>query len=282
MRIAVLADIHSNYTAFKRCVDYIEEQGINTYIFLGDYISDCAYPQDTLDLLYKIKEEKQCFILKGNREEYMLAHHTGDERYTWVKGSSQTGSLLYTYENLREKDLDFFESLPISATIEIKGCTPFEIAHGSLENSRGWLYPNNEESQKTVEQMKTNLLVNGHIHLMRSTTYGDKKIVTVGAVGVPLESNGKSQFAILEYKNNEWQEEFVTLEYDIEAEIQRMDKSGLSDYAPAWIRAGKKTLRTGDNIPLELLSLAHQYREKEGDTKLEERHFEVADKELGI
>lgn len=282
MRIAVLADIHSNYTAFKRCVDYVEEQGINTYIFLGDYISDCAYPQESLNLLYKLKEEKNCYFLKGNREEYMLAHHAGDERYTWHKGSSQTGSLLYTYENLREKDLNFFESLPISATIEIPGCIPFEIAHGSIANSRGWLYPNNEASLEAVKEMKTKLLVNGHIHLMRSTTYGDKKIVTVGAVGVPLESHGKCQFAILDFKEDEWQEEFVTLEYDIEAEIQRMDESGLSEYAPMWIKAGKKTLRTGENIPLDLLSLAQQYRKNEGREKLEERHFELAAKELGI
>jgi len=45
MKIAVLSDIHSNYHAFSACVNYALEKEIANFLFLGDYVSDCAYPQ---------------------------------------------------------------------------------------------------------------------------------------------------------------------------------------------------------------------------------------------
>lgn len=167
MKLAIFSDIHSNYVAFRRCVDYIEELGITHIVFLGDYISDGANPQKTMDLVYELREKYTCWFLKGNREEYMLAHRGGDPRYTWTV-SSATGSLLYTYNNLREKDLDFFASLPTTDTVEIDGYPTFEICHGSLSNTRGVMYPNNAVSLESLSLMKTNLLVGGHIHMLFS------------------------------------------------------------------------------------------------------------------
>ena len=40
MKIAVLSDIHGNHVAFRKCIEYIEEQNINHCILLGDYIGE--------------------------------------------------------------------------------------------------------------------------------------------------------------------------------------------------------------------------------------------------
>ena len=42
MKIAVMADIHSNIEAFKTCYEEAEKQGVTEYIFLGDYLGDMA------------------------------------------------------------------------------------------------------------------------------------------------------------------------------------------------------------------------------------------------
>ena len=39
-KIGVIADIHSNYTAFKTAVEYMKAQGIDEFFLLGDYVSD--------------------------------------------------------------------------------------------------------------------------------------------------------------------------------------------------------------------------------------------------
>ena len=52
MKIAVMADIHSNIEAFKTCYEEAEKQGVTEYIFLGDYLGDMANPQETLSLFH--------------------------------------------------------------------------------------------------------------------------------------------------------------------------------------------------------------------------------------
>ena len=60
MKIAVLADIHGNHIALEKCLKYIEDQKIDTYIFLGDYVGEMPYPQITMQMLYKLRHTKKC------------------------------------------------------------------------------------------------------------------------------------------------------------------------------------------------------------------------------
>ncbi len=51
MKIAVLSDIHGNYIALRECIKYAVEKGIETFVFLGDYVGELAYPQKTMEIL---------------------------------------------------------------------------------------------------------------------------------------------------------------------------------------------------------------------------------------
>ena len=73
MKIAVMADIHSNIEAFKTCYEEAEKQGVTEYIFLGDYLGDMANPQETLCLLHEIQTKYPCTFVRGNKEEYWIS-----------------------------------------------------------------------------------------------------------------------------------------------------------------------------------------------------------------
>lgn len=45
LKIAVLSDIHGNYTALQKCLDYAVNIGVDTFIFLGDYLGELACPK---------------------------------------------------------------------------------------------------------------------------------------------------------------------------------------------------------------------------------------------
>ena len=72
MKIGIISDIHSNIYAFKACTEYMEKHKCDEYFFLGDYISDTPYTRETMDYLYEFMENHTCYLLRGNREEYML------------------------------------------------------------------------------------------------------------------------------------------------------------------------------------------------------------------
>ena len=72
MKVGVIADIHSNQTAFRACVDYMVNAGCEEFLLLGDFISDTAGARQTMELLYELMEQFPCHVLRGNREEYMI------------------------------------------------------------------------------------------------------------------------------------------------------------------------------------------------------------------
>lgn len=113
-KVALMADIHSNFHAFQACYADAVTCGADSFVFLGDYVSDLAQPRQTLDLLYRICNTYPTVCLSENRERYMLEHANGSSDFS---RGSKSGSLLFTYEHLRQKDLDFFRRLKISDTI---------------------------------------------------------------------------------------------------------------------------------------------------------------------
>ena len=87
-----MSDIHGNFHAFQACFDDAVRQGAEGFLFLGDYVSDLAEPERTMDLLYEIQAAYPTICLSGNRERYMLERERGETSF--VPGS-RSGSLLF-------------------------------------------------------------------------------------------------------------------------------------------------------------------------------------------
>lgn len=285
MKIAVLSDIHSNYHAFKACIDYAKALKISHFLFLGDYISDCAYPQKTMELLYYLKKQDQCWFIKGNREEYLLEHRTNAED-GWSMPSSATGSILYTYQGLKSGDLDFFESMKISDCMNLEGYPPFWYCHGSMDNTRGDLRFTSNNVDKLLEEMPVSMLVCGHTHTQGIYEMNGKRIVNVGSVGIPWFYQGDTQFAILSGEHDSWEVQLIQLEYDKKQAVKELYESGLVYQANIWTKLVEETLLTGRDRSRECLDIALAIcKEREGIaswTTLAEGYWEEAAKTLGI
>lgn len=70
MNVAVLADVHGNYIALERCLEYAFSRNISTFFFLGDYIGELAHPERTMKILYDMNDRYRCYFIKGNKEDY--------------------------------------------------------------------------------------------------------------------------------------------------------------------------------------------------------------------
>lgn len=244
LNIAVLSDIHGNYIALQQCLDYAVNLGIDTFIFLGDYIGELAYPQKTMDILYSVKEKYNCFFIKGNKEDYWIAYE--QDPTGWNEYDSTTGSLYYAYQNLSPKDLQFFKSLPLKKELEFDGLLPITICHGSPLKANEKLLPDDENTFQIMENDRSDYILCGHTHVQGKIEHSGKVVLNAGSVGVPLHSNGKSQFMILKGSPGIWDYEFVGLEYDVETVIADLHASELSKKAPFWCKVSEHLLRTGE------------------------------------
>ena len=254
-KAAVFSDIHSNYHAFAACYEDAKAHGAVCFIFLGDYISDLADPQKTLDLVYEIQSKYPTFCLRGNRERYMLEYKNGIASF---QQGSKTGSLLYTYKQLRDRDLAFFDSLPIYDRIEWNGM-PFEIAHAIKEDDRYYFEETDGKMDCVFPQMETNFMLTGHSHKQYIQRCGEKTIINPGSIGVPRRYGYLTQYAMLEFTGQSVECTLYQIPYDAKAMLHRQFESGLTEYAPYWAIGILYDVLTGEEYTLKLLERVLDY-----------------------
>lgn len=76
MKILIMGDIHSNYVAFEKCIEEINS--VDKIIMLGDYVSDCPYPQRTMEQVWHLKKHFQTCTLEKAKALERQHNHKGD------------------------------------------------------------------------------------------------------------------------------------------------------------------------------------------------------------
>jgi predicted phosphodiesterase len=265
MDIAVLSDIHGNYVALERCLKYAFSRGISTFFFLGDYIGELAYPQRTMQILYNLNHEYQCYFIKGNKEEYWLKYRADGEK-GWKDRSSTSGALLYAYNSLTKRDMEFFSQLQPTQEIVIDKLPEIIICHGSPYKINEKLLPDDVRTIEIMNCVNASIILCGHSHVQRKIVHNEKCVFNPGAVGVPFCSEGKTQFLILHGSDGMWSEEFISLEYDVDRVINDLHKAKLDEHAPYWSLITEHILSKGNVSHSEILVRAMELC-KEGTGK---------------
>lgn len=241
MKLAVLSDIHSNYEAFKSCVQYLEKIKVDAYVFLGDYIGDLPCPEKTMMLMEEIRKKRRCYIIRGNKEEYIL-NGLGGDHPEWDGYPSVVGMLRYSFEHAREKDKAFFDSLPIESTIKIEGYPDIRICHGSIDSTKGEI---EKESAEFFKNIPEKYILCGHTHKAKVTYVADKIIWNPGPVGLPTGGEMAARCMVLHGKNHDWKPEYLEIPYDVDAEVKSMRAEGLFYIAPYWSVVTEDLLKGG-------------------------------------
>jgi len=283
MDIAVFSDIHGNYEALTTCLSYALDRNIDTFLLLGDYVAELAYPKRAMKLIYEMKEKYNCTFIRGNKEDYWIDYRR-EPNPCWKDNDSTTGMLLYAYKNLSDSDIDFFEAMPIVKRMEFKEYEPFIICHGSPFRTKEKMIFGTDRIREIMDNFEENLIICGHTHKQGKEEYNGKRVLNTGALGIPLGSDGKAQFIILHGESGNWTEEFVSLEYDYEKVIADMYEDDLFFHAPCWSRITERLLRDGKISNGSVLSRAMKLcSEAEGECRwpyIPEKYWEQAVREL--
>lgn len=301
LEIAVLADVHGNYLALKACLDCARRRGIRHFLFLGDYITDHAYPQRVLEQLYEIKSRYDCRFIRGNREEYMIGYRANGEKQgdgtPWTDCSAQ-GALLSCYENLKPQDIDWFENLPISGRWQIEGAPPLTYCHGSPARTKARI-ANDPEELEQMASLSEGFLIAGHTHRFRRFWVQGKQIVCAGSVGIPTANRSRrsgpkagesakiAQMVLLRPVQGTWRAELLCIPYDWQGAIDNLETSGLTRRAPVWAAMLRHAVLTGED-PFSAVPerAAELYREEAGKqagwAQVPEEYWRRAAGEFGI
>lgn len=256
MKWVVLSDIHSNFTALEACLAESCVQSADGFLFLGDYVTDCPYPQRTTEIVRRLAKDMPCVLLRGNREDYLLDYDRSAIR-DWHY-DAEHGSLLYTYENLTRDDLAFYRALPTCTTLFLRGAPPLALAHGSFFATRELLLPEHENSIVALKDCPTTVYLCGHSHKQFRFRYENKQLINPGSVGLPISDTPGACFATLELYDGAWHAELHHISYDIAPLLAAFENSGLKEKAPVWADCIITSLYTGKDLAPTCARLARK------------------------
>ena len=255
---AVISDVHGNYKALETLLNYCKLRHIDGIIGLGDYVTDSPYPERTITLLKQIQAQYPCYMVRGNRENYMINNARNDQGW---KPSSQSGCLHYTAMHLSEKDIAFLEGMPEEMTVDIDGLPRLYICHGVPGNVRGNVDLNPDLKALTLQALSNDYLLGGHSHKQEMYVWNQKSYLNPGSLGLALDGiGGHIHFALIHGNPNEyrWETELISIPYDAASFLKDFSESGLDEIGFVLNRAVKKTITTGINYVFKCVLMAEQ------------------------
>ena len=266
MKLAVISDLHGNYYALAKVLAFLRSQEIDGIIGLGDFVTDGPFPQRMMRVLREMQEEFPCYLVRGNREEYLLENIRHPQN--WKAGSSTSGLLDYTFRNLTGQDLEsLFPAL--------------RLCHGAPGELRGNFGLHPELLLSHLKNLDAAILLGGHSHKQEQREYAEKTYLNPGSLGLALDGvGGHAHFAILTLENSTWQIECFQIPYDLEGYLAEFDRAGLETHGSVLARSLKRTLTCGVNYFYLTVKRVRELADALALTDLDEEVWKKAEQEL--
>jgi len=280
MKIAVLADVHSNLDALETVLDHIDRWCPDRVLVGGDIINRGPNPRACTERIVARAEAEEWGVICGNHERYVLKYGKGNlpERgpeFEIIRHAK------WTYDQL-DGLVEPLEALPFQWDMTDGSGNEFRMVHASMLGDRKGIFPDDsEESLREKIAPAPEVLVVGHTHRPLIRTVDGTLVVNVGAVGAPFDQDPRAAYAQMTLEDGTWKAEIVRLEYDREQAIARFDESGYleesGDFArlilaefrearsliPGWYRdyedrvmGGEMTLKASVDLYLESCRIA--------------------------
>ena len=222
MKYACFSDIHGNIEAFKACYNDALKRGVNGFIFVGDYVTDFLNANEVINLIKEITSKYTCYIVKGNRDDYVLKYSNHEEKY--LVGSNEE-SILLTYYQLFQHNIDYLKKLQNSIVFEVN----------ELKISL---------SHKLEDSVDADIIITGHTHIQSSMYDNGVLYVNPGSIGLNTDGRVGATYSIITFGKKVEVEEYI-VNYDIDKVIDSVNNSLLSEINCCWDKILIDTLKTG-------------------------------------
>lgn len=258
MRYAVISDIHGNLLALDAVLADVQREGVDEYLFLGDYYADFPYPNEVAKRIWSIPNAR---VIRGNKEDYLLDLKKQDPA-TWT--ADQLAGLYYNYRIMEPDVLSYYLHLPAIDWFDTPA-GPVVMAHAAHQLFKG-LSVTGWSSSQFANRMREKPFIRaeyladidrtlnadedlrGRLDLSKGTIYlfGDSHVqwhakahgavfLNPGACGLPLDCAVGAPYSILEIdENGKVSIEEKRIVYDLERTARELREWAAYAKAPVW------------------------------------------------
>lgn len=244
--IAILSDIHANSDALGNVMSAINEAGITDIICLGDIVGYGGDPESCVDVI-----EKSCQVCLCGNHDYALIYGAHDfnqaaldainyhrhrliprldgsdkdaarvRRWQYLKGLSfrhVENNWLFVHGSPRDPIHEYIMESDVRWGLERKLREIFELVD--------WLCFVGHTHRPCIITQQLDFLTPDAIDFTFRPQPGQKAIINVGSVGQPRDGDTRASYVTVDEDHTV---RFHRVEYDIEAAMRKIQKSGALD-----------------------------------------------------
>ncbi|CAH2212227.1 metallophosphoesterase family protein [Tepidibacter aestuarii] len=236
MKIAIIADVHSNIYALEAVVNDIKEKNLDLAVCVGDLVGYATFPNEVINLI----RNENILTVMGNYDDAVgnIRFICGCDYPDPKDAENATKSLMWSIENTSEENKAFLANLPKEMTLTFEGKT-ITFVHGSPRMLNEYLKEDSREAKEVMEEFTGDILVCGHTHKPYYKMYEDKMLVNSGSVGKSKTGSPDANYVIIDIKEDDVKIDIVEVAYDFEKTAKAIEESVLPNEFAEIIRTGR-------------------------------------------
>lgn len=237
---AILGDIHGNLQALDAVYADAEDNGVDTFVCVGDIVGYNANPAECLERI-----RSTCVaVVRGNHDHY-VSHDECLEDFHPLAASV----IDWTRQQLTEEQIQYLRNLRLSRMVD-----GFTIVHSTLDMPERWGYVIDVlDAEANFNYQTSSVCFHGHTHVpviferqgqvFRSslstyqTKLGCKCFVNTGSVGQPRDGDPRASYVIYDPGNRKIH--LRRIPYDIESTQAAIREADLPDRLARRLEHGK-------------------------------------------
>jgi diadenosine tetraphosphatase ApaH/serine/threonine PP2A family protein phosphatase len=234
MRLALMSDVHGNREALEACLDHAAQNGVERYVYLGDYAGYGADPGWVIDTV-QAHVGRGALAVLGNHDAAVLTDSQD-------MNETAAAAMAWTRTQLDDRQRAFLAGLPL--TIEEKDRL---YVHASGFEPDEWHYVTElYAAAKSLMATRAHATFCGHTHVpalfhMSMTgkfasfdpvdrvdiplTRQRRWLAVIGSVGQPRDRDPAACYAVLDDERDLLT--YVRVPYDVESAARKIRAAGL-------------------------------------------------------
>jgi putative phosphoesterase len=216
MRIAVVSDIHANWTALQAVIDDLAVRAPDVVINGGDLVGSGARPAEVIDLVASLGWRG----VFGNTDEALwnprplreFAQRLPALQATW---DAVSADVEWTRAAVGDARIEKLKRLPIHMSE-----ANVAVVHASMESA--WSSPlttaSDDDLRAAYGPLGASVVVYGHVHTPFIREMDGLTVANSGSVGMPHDGDSRASYLLID----NGRPCICRVEYDVEAEIREL------------------------------------------------------------
>lgn len=239
MRVAFLSDIHANFPALCRALEWTQRNRADRVVCAGDIVGFGPHPTEVVRLLVEQRVE----AVLGNVDRKVLALLQAPKKLEKRLEKKAHAPAAWAALAMGETERAWLAGLPKELRFNTGGADVW-VVHGSPLSDTDYIYPSITARSLALKlgDFRPQLLVCGHSHIPFTKRLAGVRVVNCGSVGRPLDGDPRGALALCDFPGKgRLSCRIVRIAFPLEPLIADLQTRGAKGIGPQDYRTGTKT-----------------------------------------